>query len=207
MTTDGAASGLDQLISEVESEAARRRAGPGYPYDLEARIEAQLARQAPAPSGRVSLEGLVTAVQEASVISIDAPVNASRREYAYVKTVLKRGLAWYLRHIADQVSSLGYATARTLRAITVDLEDTVDDVHYPVFRDAGKRVKACLGATVERQRRVGNLDDEDGGHRMMVSIVPWLPDDDRNVGLGLAMLAEREWKLHAKVVPGREDRA
>ena len=128
MTTDGAASGLDQLISEVESEAARRRAGPGYPYDLEARIEAQLARQAPAPSGRVSLEGLITAVQEASVISIDAPVNASRREYAYVKQVLKRGLAWYLRHVADQVSSLGYATARTLRAITVDLEDIEERV-------------------------------------------------------------------------------
>src|SRR5437764_1148259 len=105
-----------------------RRAGPGYPYDLEARIEAQLARQAPAPSGRVSLEGLVTAVQEASVISIDAPVNASRREYAYVKQVLKRGLAWYLRHVADQVSSLGYATARTLRAITVDLEDIEERV-------------------------------------------------------------------------------
>jgi len=106
-TTDGAASDLDQLISEVESEAARRRAAPGYPHDLEARIEAELARQAPAPSGRVSLERLVTAVEEASYISIDVPVTASRREYTYVKTVLKRGMAWYLRHVADQVSSLG----------------------------------------------------------------------------------------------------
>lgn len=121
-TTDGAPD-LDQLIGEVETEAARRRAGPGYPHDLEARIEAELARQAPAPSGRVPLERLVTAVEEASTISIDAPIVAARREYAYVKTMLKRGLAWYLRHVADQVSSLGYATARTLRAMTVHIEE------------------------------------------------------------------------------------
>jgi hypothetical protein len=122
-TTDGGAPDLDQLMSEVESEAARRRAGPGYPHDMEARIEAELARQAPAPSGRVPLERLVTAVEEASFISVDAPVTASRREYTYLKTVLKRGTAWYLRHVADQVSSLGYATVRTLRAVTVHLED------------------------------------------------------------------------------------
>jgi hypothetical protein len=90
---------------------------------MEARIEAELARQAPGPSGRVPLESLVTAVEEASFISIDAPVTASRREYTYLKTALKRGTAWYLRHVADQVSSLGYATVRTLRAVTVRLED------------------------------------------------------------------------------------
>jgi hypothetical protein len=127
-TAGGAESDLDQLISEVESEAARRRAGPGYPHDMEARIEAELARQAPAPSGRVPLERLVTAVEEAAFISIDVPVTSARREYAYVKTVLKQGMAWYLRHVADQVSSLGYATVRTLRAITVDLEDIEERV-------------------------------------------------------------------------------
>ena len=127
-TTDGGASDLDQLITEVEAEAARRRAGPGYPHDLEARFEAELARQAPAPSGRVSLERLVTAVEEAAFISIDVPVTSARREYTYVKTVLKQGMAWYLRHVADQVSSLGYATVRTLRAVTVRLEEIEERV-------------------------------------------------------------------------------
>jgi hypothetical protein len=116
------------LIGEVEAEAARRRAAPGYPHELEARIEAELARQAPSPTGRVSLERLVTAVEESSFISIDVPVTASRREYTYVKAVLKRGMGWYLRHVAEQVSALGYATARTLRAITVRLEDLEERV-------------------------------------------------------------------------------
>jgi hypothetical protein len=127
-TADGRAPDLDALLGEVEAEAARRRASPDYPHDLEARIEAELARQAPAPSGRVSLERLVTAVEEASFINIDVPVTASRREYMYMKTALKRGLAWYLRHVADQVSSLGYATARTLRAVTVRIEDIEERV-------------------------------------------------------------------------------
>jgi hypothetical protein len=126
--TEGTVSDLDQLIGEVEAEAARRRAGPDYPHDLEERIEAELARQAPAPSGRVSLERLVTAVEESSFISIDVPVTASRREYTYMKTALKRGMAWYMRHVADQVAALGYATARTLRAITVRIEDIEDRV-------------------------------------------------------------------------------
>lgn len=117
---------LDLLIGEVESEAARRRAAPGYPHELESQIEAELARQAPTPSGRLSLERLVTAVEEASFVNIDAPVTASRREYSYAKGALKRGLAWYLRHIANQVSSLGFATARTLRAMTARIEDLED---------------------------------------------------------------------------------
>jgi hypothetical protein len=37
--------------------------------------------------------------------------------------MLKRGLAWYLRHVADQVTSLGFTMARSLRAITVHLGD------------------------------------------------------------------------------------
>jgi hypothetical protein len=109
---------LDLLVGEVEAEAARRRAAPGYPHELEAQIEAELARQAPTPTGRLSLDRLVTSVEEAAFINIDAPATASRREFTYLKGALKRGLAWYLRHVANQVSTLGFATARTLRAVT-----------------------------------------------------------------------------------------
>jgi L-malate glycosyltransferase len=114
---------LDLLVGEVEAEAARRRAAPGYPHELEAEIEAELARQAPTPTGRLSLDRLVTSVEEAAFINIDAPSAASRKEYAYLKTALKRGLAWYMRHVANQVSTLGFATARTLRAVTAHIED------------------------------------------------------------------------------------
>ena len=66
---------LDQMMCDVEAEAARRRAGREYPHDLEARIEAELARQAPGSSGRVPLEGLVTAV-EAAVTSVAGVISA-----------------------------------------------------------------------------------------------------------------------------------
>jgi hypothetical protein len=122
-TTDDGAFALDLLLGEVEAEAARRRAAPGYPHELEAQIEAELARQAPSPSARLSLEHLVTAVEEASFVNIDVPVAASRREYAYAKRALKRAMAWYMRHVANQVSALGFATARTLRAVTARIED------------------------------------------------------------------------------------
>jgi len=125
-TTEEPVSGLDQLIGEVEADAARRRSAPGFPHDLEARINAELARQSPAPSGRVPLERLVTSVEEASFINIDAPTLASRREYAMVKGTLKRGMAWYFRYVADQVSALGFTTARTLRAFTVRLSELED---------------------------------------------------------------------------------
>jgi len=76
----------------------------------------------------VSLERLITAVEESSFINIDVPVTASRREYTYLKTALKRGMGWYLRHVAEQVSVLGYATARSLRAVTARLEDIEERV-------------------------------------------------------------------------------
>ena len=122
VTTEGPAPNLDQLISEVETEAVWRRSRPRYPHDVEARIEAELARQAPAPGGPVPLERLVSVVEEASIINIDAPVTASRRQYTYAKTALKRSMAWYQRHVAEQVSFLGYATVRALRAMSLRLE-------------------------------------------------------------------------------------
>jgi hypothetical protein len=110
-------------MREIESEAVWRRAGPEYPHEVAARIEDELARQAPNAGGPVPLERLVRTVEDASAISIDAPVTASRREYTYVKSALKRSMAWYQRHVADQVSLFGHATARTLRAMAMRLED------------------------------------------------------------------------------------
>ena len=44
---------LDRLIGELETEAARRRAEPGYPHDADARLHFELARRAPTPAAVV----------------------------------------------------------------------------------------------------------------------------------------------------------
>jgi hypothetical protein len=114
---------LDKVIGEAEAEAARRRAAPGYPHDRVAEIEAALARFAPATRGRQRLEHLVTAIEEASYVDVDAPTASARRGVSPVKEGMKRVLGWYGRHLADQVSTLGLLTARALSAFTERLDE------------------------------------------------------------------------------------
>jgi hypothetical protein len=131
---------LDKLIGEAEAEAARRRAAPGYPHQLEARIDAELARFAPVPRGR-ELEHLVTGVEEAAFVNADAPITARWRGLRYLKVALKRLLSWYLGHVTEQVSVLGLMTARALAALTGRLEELQGRVAKLEGADAGRPIE------------------------------------------------------------------
>lgn len=114
---------LDALIAEVESEAAERRRSPGWPIEAEARIADHLAKNAPAPDVRPTLHRLVTAIEEASFITIDVPTASSRRPVTALKVLLKKLLAFWFRFVVDQVTALGVTTARTVRAVVVRVEE------------------------------------------------------------------------------------
>ncbi len=55
---------LDRLIGELETEAARRRADPGYPHDADARLHFELARMAPNPRRAVPVQEVVAQLED-----------------------------------------------------------------------------------------------------------------------------------------------
>lgn len=114
---------LDGLIAEVEAEAAARRLSPGWPLEAEGRIAEHLARTAPAPDVRPTLHRLVTAIEEASFISIDAPTASSRRPVTLMKGLLKKALGFWFRFVVEQITALGVTTARSVRAVVIRLEE------------------------------------------------------------------------------------
>lgn len=114
---------LDALIAEVEAEAERRRAAPGWPAQAEADIAQHLAVTAPATDVRPSLDRLVTAIEESSFIRIDVPTASNRAPVTALKVVLTRLLTFWFRFVFDQVTALGVTTARSIRAVVGRLED------------------------------------------------------------------------------------
>lgn len=114
---------LDALLAEVEAEAERLRAEPGWPTEAEEAIAQHLSATAPAGAVRPSLDRLVTAIEEASFIRIDVPTASARPPVKLAKVVLTRLLTFWFRFVVDQVTSLGVTTARTLRTVAGRLEE------------------------------------------------------------------------------------
>src|ERR1700688_580828 len=54
---------LDRLIGELETEAAHRRAEPGFPHDADARLHFELARQAPSPPAAVPMHDVIAQIE------------------------------------------------------------------------------------------------------------------------------------------------
>ena len=120
---------LDRLIGELETEAARRRAEPGYPHDDEARLHFELARRAPDPHRAPALRALVDRVAE--VASTDS---SSARTAAVQGTGSRRrqrqAAAQHLARVDDRVTSVGLAIGAALRAVTDRLEQLEEAVTH-----------------------------------------------------------------------------
>ena len=117
---------LDRLIGELETEAARRRAEPGYPHDADARLHFELARMAPNPPGNGAMRELVAQVEETASSGMapwtdadSGPAGARRR-----LQVLRR----HLEQMNSKVTSLGLAAAAAVDAVTGRLEQLEDRV-------------------------------------------------------------------------------
>jgi len=119
---------LDRLIGELETEAARRRAEPGYPHDADARLHFELARMAPHPPGSEALRELVAQVEETAAsgtapwTDADSEPAGSRRRLQ----VLRR----HLEQMNSKVTSLGLATAAAVDALAGRLELLEDRVGH-----------------------------------------------------------------------------
>jgi len=118
---------LDRLIGELETEAARRRAEPGYPHDADARLHFELARRAPDPAAGAALGELVARVQEAA--SADgAPWSEAGSEPKGSARHRLEALARHLAQVHASVTSLGLAASAALDAVIVRLGQLEDRV-------------------------------------------------------------------------------
>src|SRR5438105_13017627 len=81
-----------------------------------------------------------------------------------------------------------YARAEIAEFWVVNLVDKVDD---PVLGDLCTRVQAALAQPVDRERRLGDLDDQGRPGRMSVQVVSRLARHDDGVRLGLRLVLER----------------
>jgi hypothetical protein len=112
---------LDRLIGELETEAARRRAEPGYPHDADARLHFELARRAPDPPRAPALGALVDRVAELASAGL-ASAPAPTFEGARSRRRQRQAAAQHLARVDDRVTSVGLAIAAVLHAITDRLQ-------------------------------------------------------------------------------------
>jgi hypothetical protein len=125
---------LDRLIGELETEAARRRAEPGYPHDADARLHFELARRAPNASPSSALKEVVVPVEEVA----SAGSTASRRnspDAGGSRRHDREALGRRLEELDGRVTSLGMATAGALHAVIDRLEQIEDRVRHLEPRD------------------------------------------------------------------------
>jgi hypothetical protein len=120
---------LDRLIGDLETEAARRRAEPGYPHDADAQLHFELARRAPSPPDATPLNETIAKIEEVAFSDADAPPTvepgsgrARRHDHAAVHD--------HLRRLDARMTSSALAAAAALRALTDRLEQLEDSVRH-----------------------------------------------------------------------------
>jgi hypothetical protein len=118
---------LDRVIGELETEAARRRAEPGYPHDADARLHFELARRAPNPPRAASMTEIVAQVEEVASAAVAGRLDAGARP-ARSGRHGREVLHQRLDDTDRRVSALGLAVAGALRAVTDRLEQLEERV-------------------------------------------------------------------------------
>lgn len=120
--------GFDDVVAEILTEARRRREAGEFPEELLAEIDEEFRRWAPIAYRQRGLEDAIRAVEAASFIDVEAPIEGSRPGVVPVKQVIKKATAWYHLHLARQVTALGVQVARPLRLLAEKVEGLDDRV-------------------------------------------------------------------------------
>ncbi len=113
---------LDRLLAEIDEEVERRRASGELPAELERELDELFARFAPSTPGDNDLDAIVEQVERASFISAAVPVESGKPGASQIKRVLRKLMAWYMNHLAAQVTAMGGATARALRVVVARID-------------------------------------------------------------------------------------
>ncbi|MCU1344786.1 MAG: hypothetical protein JWL70_1052 [Acidimicrobiia bacterium] len=111
------------VVAEIEAEVRHRRASGQYPPGLEEELDAVFARFAPPGALGDDLSSLLERAEQAALIDVDAPVESSRPLVPYAKLFVRKGMAWYQRHLAQQITSLGGTLVRATRLLGEQVDE------------------------------------------------------------------------------------
>lgn len=113
---------LDLVIREIEDDVRARRASGAFPAGFERELDLIFARFSPAPATVDDLEGVIQAVEAAAAVDVDVPTGSNLPAVAPVKRVLRKLVEWYMRYLAQQVSTFSTSTVAALRLLHRRLE-------------------------------------------------------------------------------------
>lgn len=108
--------GFDQaaLLAEIDADVRRRRARGDLPADVERELDEVFARFAPPAAIDADLRTYLERLSQTTFIDVDAPTDSVRPGVSHVKRALRKSMAWYFRHMAQQVSSLAQSLITAL---------------------------------------------------------------------------------------------
>ena len=107
---------LRRVLVEIDEEVARRRASGEIPPGLEHELDATFARFAPAASGGSDAASVLAAAERTAFVDVDVPTESGIPGGPVLKKALRKGMAWYLRYLAQQTSAFNAAAVRALRS-------------------------------------------------------------------------------------------
>jgi hypothetical protein len=134
--TDAVPFDRTKLLSEIQSEVVRRRVSGELPMDLERELDRTFAEFAPVDAIDADFDTIVSKVERSAVIDLRPSVVSAYPGAAQMKLLVAKATAFFVRHVATQVSALVQGLARALRM----LGDRVDQVE----RALGGRELAAL---------------------------------------------------------------
>ena len=152
MTETGSDIDLARIQEEIAEDVRRRRAAGDFPPGMEQELDAMFARYAPAGTSD-DFDDVLSAAEAQSFIHAEVPTASQRRPLGYVKRLLRKTMAWYMRFLAQQVTAFAGTVTRAvaLLAHRVDSLERVTLVTRPQVEppsvDASATVLAALSGT------------------------------------------------------------
>jgi hypothetical protein len=153
VTDEEAAQPVDvaAVVAEVEAEVARRRAAGEYPQELLDRLAVEFH----------DVAGERTSLEELAHLETVRPLVSTRSALApaavFVKKVLRRAMAWYVRPLAEDQSRFNFALLQEVRGLRERVERLDSAWTRPAGsppREAGARL---LDLTAARLRLLDEL--------------------------------------------------
>lgn len=100
------------VAEEVQAEAERLAAEPGFPTAYLAHVRAAAARLAVTQGVQDDVRSAALLLEQQAVIDVEVPVASRTLPQRLVKQVVRKLVGWYVRFLGHQVGILGQATAR-----------------------------------------------------------------------------------------------
>lgn len=107
---------LRRVLVEIDEEVARRRAAGEIPPGLEHELDATFARFSPAAATGGDAASVLAAAERTAFVDVDVPTESLLPGVPVLKRALRKGMAWYLRYLAQQTSAFNAAAVRALRS-------------------------------------------------------------------------------------------